>query len=134
MRFTKLNSFIYTVYTSISTICLCLSFSVYAQNIKIGVVDADKIMQDSKPAKIAQDKIQKEATKREKDLETLAGRGRNLLEKLQKDFNNLSETDKVKRKKELDDLDADFRTKQDKYQEEINKIRNSEISTVIANT
>ncbi len=112
---------------------LSLSYA-NAQSLKIGVIDADKIMQEAKISKAAQAKIQKEVTKREEDLKAISAKGQALLDKFQKDLAKLSDTDKQKRKQELDTLDDGFKAKQAQYEEEIAKIKSTELSSVISNT
>jgi len=112
----------------------CTSVNANAQTFKIGVIDADKIMQEAKIAKLAQQKIESEAKKRQSELEVIAKKGRTALEKLQKEGASLSQSEQDKRRKELDDIDNTFRAKQSQFQEEIANIRNTEFSNVVTNT
>ncbi|MFM2344818.1 MAG: hypothetical protein RLZZ210_1430 [Pseudomonadota bacterium] len=127
----------------ISALCViaisyaCTSINVNAQNaqsLKIGVIDADKIMQDAKISKLAQEKIQKEVSRREQELKAISSKGQGLLDKFQKEAAKLSDSDKEKRKQELDAIDENFKSKQFQYQEEIAKIKNEELANVVSNT
>jgi outer membrane protein len=129
------------IYTFMTFLSLGLGFSalsytnvINAQSVKIGVVDADKIMQSSKIAIAAQQKILKETELRKAQIDALSNQGKAVLEKFKLDAPKLNPTDLAKRQKNLDDLNDAYIAKQNQYEEEIAKIKATELNNVIDNS
>lgn len=108
--------------------------SAQAQDTKIGFVSTERIFREAAPAKAAQAKLEQEFSRREKELQDLAGRLKSISDKLDKDGAVLSESERIKRQRELADLDKDFQRKQREFREDLNQRRNEELSTVIERT
>ncbi|MDB5797271.1 MAG: OmpH family outer membrane protein [Paucimonas sp.] len=98
---------------------------------KIGFVSTERIFRDAAPAKAATAKIEQEFAKRDKELQDLASRIKNLSDKLEKDGPVLSETDRGRRQRELTEMDKDFQRKQREFREDLNQRRNEELSAVL---
>lgn len=98
---------------------------------KIAFVSSERILREATPAKAAQTKIEAEFSKRDKDLQDLATRLKNMADKLDKDSAVISESERVKRQRELSDLDKDFQRKQREFREDLNQRRNEELSSVL---
>ncbi|CAL61517.1 Outer membrane protein (OmpH-like) precursor [Herminiimonas arsenicoxydans] len=107
---------------------------VQAQDMKVGVVNTERIFREAAPYKAAQTKIEQEFSKRQKELETLANRVKNLADKLDKDAAVLSESDRNKRQRELVEADKDFQRTQREFKEDLNQRRNEEMANVIDRT
>jgi outer membrane protein len=108
--------------------------TVHAQESKVGFVNTERIFREAAPAKAAQAKIEQEFSKREKDLQELAGRLKSMSEKLDKEGTLLQESDRIKRQRELADLDKEFQRKQREFREDLNQRRNEELSIVLERT
>lgn len=117
----------------LAVLALCMgAFTVaQAQDVKIGLVNSERIMRESAPAKAAESKIESEFSKRKKDLLSLSSRLKSMAEKLDKDAPVLSESDRIKRQRELADLDQEFQSKQRAFREDLSQRRNEEIAAVV---
>ena len=109
---------------------LCMgSFAVaQAQEAKIGLVNSERIMRESAPAKAAAAKIDSEFSKRKKDLLDMSARLKSMAEKLDKDAPVLSESERIRRQREVSDLDQDFQRKQRAFREDLSQRRNEEMA------
>ncbi len=103
----------------------------HAQETKIGFVNTEKIFREATPAKAAQQKIEQEFSRRDKELQDLAAKLKTLSEKLDKDAAVMSETDRNRRSRELGDQDKEFQRKQREFREDLNSRRNEELATIL---
>ena len=104
---------------------------VPAQELKIGYVNSDRVMREAQPAKAAQQKLEAEFGKREKELNDLAAKLKTASDKLEKDAPTLSEAERNRRQRDLVEQDRDFQRKRREYQEDVNQRRNEEMQVVI---
>jgi outer membrane protein len=104
---------------------------VQAQELKIGYVNSDRVMREAQPAKAAQQKLEAEFGKREKELNDLAAKLKTASDKLEKDAPTLSEAERNRRQRDLVEQDRDFQRKRREYQEDVNQRRNEEMQVVI---
>lgn len=98
---------------------------------KIGYVSLERIIRESTAAKSAQERIQQEFSRRDKELQDLAARLKQMSEKLERDAPVTAEGERLRRQRELADLDREFQRKQREFREDINQRRNEELATVI---
>ena len=98
---------------------------------KIGYVSLERIIRDSAAAKAAQDRIQQEFSRRDKDIQDTAARLRQLSERLERESSTLADSERLRRQREIADLDREFQRKQREFREDINQRRNEELATVI---
>ena len=98
---------------------------------KIGYVSLERIIRESTAAKSAQERIQQEFSRRDKDLQEIAARLKQTSEKLERDAAITAEGERLRRQRELADLDREFQRKQREFREDINQRRNEELATVI---
>ena len=98
---------------------------------KIGFVNTERILRDSSPAKAAQQKLEAEFSKRDKELQDTGNRLRTTSERLDRDAPTLSESERARRQRELADLDKDFQRRQREFREDLNQRRNEELAQVI---
>lgn len=101
---------------------------------KVGFVSTERIFREAAPAKAAQAKIEQEFSRREKELQEMAGKLKSMSDKLDKDATVLTESDRVKRQRDLADLDKDFQRKQREFREDLNQRRNEELAIVLERT
>ncbi|MGD9946012.1 MAG: OmpH family outer membrane protein, partial [Burkholderiaceae bacterium] len=98
------------VFRFIALFCLAVTASVAAAQdaaVRIGVVNIERLMRDAAPAKAAQQKLEAEFSKRDKELQDLAGRLKSMSERLERDASVLSEADRQRRQREVAELDRD---------------------------
>lgn len=103
----------------------------HAEESKIGLVNSERVMRESAPAKAAEAKIESEFSKRKKELLDFSARLKAMAQKLDKDATVLSESDRIKRQRELSEMDQDFQRKQRTFSEDLNQRRNEEIALVV---
>lgn len=104
---------------------LLLSTTVYAES-KIGFVNTEKILKESLPAQEAQKSLSKEFSKRESNLLDLAKDLKNKSDKLERDTNTLSNSERSRLQLELTDSDAKFQRERRNLEEEV-QIRRSQL-------
>lgn len=114
-------------------LCFGLIFSVYAQaqDARIAAVNSERIMRDSNQAKAAQTKLEREFSKRDKELQEMAARLKSIAEKHDKDAAITSEAERIKRQRDLVDMDREFQRKQREFREDLNQRRSEELSAVL---
>ena len=98
---------------------------------KIGYVSLERIIRESTAAKSAQERIQQEFARRDKELQELSARLKQASEKLERDAPVLGESERLRRQRELADLDREFQRKQREFREDVNQRRNEELAAVI---
>lgn len=122
--------------TSISRWCavglmVVASAAAIAQDFKVGVVNVLRLTNESTPAKLAQQKLEQEFSKRQKELAEQQTNLKSLSEKFERDAPTLSETQRAARQKEYTDVGRDFQRRQREFQEDVNARRNEELQLVM---
>lgn len=98
--------------------------------LKVGFINIERIIRESAPAVAAQKRLEKEFSKREKDLEKLAQQARALQADMEKNAMTLSESARRDKERELASLDRDFQRAQREFREDFNMRRNEELAAV----
>lgn len=98
-----------------------------AAEMKVGVVNYARLMQESPQAKVALDAIRAEFAPREKELQGLQVTLKSKEERLQKDAATMSESQRSNAEKELRDGSREFGRKQQEVQDDFNARRNEEM-------
>jgi outer membrane protein len=107
------------------------SWTASAQEFKIGIVNLDRIVRESGPAKAAQTKLEQEFAKREKEINDLGNQIKSLSDRLERDAPTLAESQRAARQKQLVDQDRDFQRKRREFQEDLNARKNEELQLII---
>ena len=102
-----------------------------AQELKIGYVNADRVLRDAVPAKAAQAKLEAEFGKREKDIAELASKLKVAGEKLDKEAPTLSEAERTRRQRDLVEQDREFQRRRREFQEDLTARKNEELASVV---
>jgi outer membrane protein len=105
-----------------------------SQELKIGVVNSDRILRDSTPARTAMQKLEAEFSKRDRELQEMGGRLKTSAERFEKDAPVMTETDRMRRQRELSELDREFQRKQREFREDFNQRRNEELQSLLERT
>jgi len=112
-----------------------LPFAAKAQaqtpEVRIGIVNTERILRDSAPAKAAELKLKQEFVKRDEELQKLAARLKETTEKLERDSAVLAEADRNKRQREAAELDRELQRRQREFREDVNQRKNEELSQVV---
>ena len=103
----------------------------WAQDFKIGVVNPDRLLRESTPARAALQKLEAEFSKRQKEMEDSGARLKTMAERFEKDSPVMTETDRVRRQRELAELDREFQRKQREFREDLNQRRNEEMQGLV---
>jgi outer membrane protein len=102
-----------------------------AQDLKIGYVNAERVLREAAPAKAAQAKLEAEFGRRDKELNDIAARLKAAQDKLDKDAPTLAPADLSRRQRELVDQDRDFQRKRRELQEDLAQRKNEELAAVL---
>lgn len=119
---------------SFGVVALALSVQLPAcaqEALRIGFVNTERILRDAAPAKAAQTKLETEFSKRERDLQEMANRLKQMGEKLERDSAVMAESERNRRQREFSDLEKDFQRRQREFREDLNQRRNEELSQVV---
>ncbi|MFM8464689.1 MAG: OmpH family outer membrane protein [Burkholderiaceae bacterium] len=103
----------------------------WANELKVGFVNTERIFREATPAKAATAKLEQEFSRRDKDMQDLAARVKSAAEKLDKDAPVLSDAERVKRQRELSEMDKDYQRRQREFREDLNQRRNEELAAVL---
>ena len=115
----------------LATLALMLACSVFAQELKVGVVNVDRVLRDAAPAKAAQVKLESEFKRRDTELADAENRLRNASDKFDKDAPTMAESERVRRQRDLVDQDRELQRKRREYQEDLNQRKNEELSSLL---
>ncbi|MDI9330789.1 MAG: OmpH family outer membrane protein [Alphaproteobacteria bacterium] len=102
-----------------------------AQEFRVGFVNTDRIFREANTAKQAQNKLEQEFAKREKELVDLGNNLKNASDKLERDAPTLSEAQRNQRQRTLAEQDRDFQRKRREFQEDLNARKNEELQQVL---
>jgi outer membrane protein len=105
-----------------------------AQDLKIGVVNSDRILRDSTPARTAMQKLEAEFSKRDREMQDMGARLKSSAERFEKDAPVMTETDRSRRQRELAEMDREFQRKQREFREDFNQRRNEELQALLERT
>ena len=103
----------------------------WAQELRIGYVNSDRVLRDAIPAKAAQAKLETEFSKREKELAEFANKLKAAGDKLDKDAPTLAETERGRRQRDLVEQDREFQRKRREFQEDLSQRKNEELASVV---
>ena len=114
-----------------AVLCAC-SMAARAQTApsRIGFITTERLMTESKLAKQADAKIEAEFSKRQKAIQDMIGRFKNMSEKLEGEAPNLPEAERTKRTRELYDLDKDLQRTQREFREDLLQRKSEERANI----
>jgi outer membrane protein len=105
--------------------------SLGAEELRIGIVRTDRILQESAPMIKAQKKLEKEFASREQELQRVAKQARDLQSQLEKEGMTLPESERRAKEQELNRVNRDLQRMQRELREDYNLRRNEEWSAVL---
>ncbi len=103
----------------------------WAQELKIGYVNSERVLREANMAKAAQTKLEAEFNKRKKDMDDLAARLKSASDKLDKEAPGLAEAERTRRQRDLLDQDRELQRRSREFQEDLNQRKNEELATVV---
>jgi len=107
---------------------------VFAGDIKIGVVNTEKILRESLPAIQAQKKIDLEFMPRDEDIKKMAVQAKTLQDKLEKDSLAMEETERRSLERNLANLSREYQRAQMQMWEDFSVRQNEEYSVILERT
>ena len=107
---------------------------VLAGDIKIGVVNTEKILRESLPAIQAQKKIDQEFVPRDEEIKKMAVQAKTLQDKLEKDSINMDETERRNLERNLANLSREYQRAQRQMREDFSVRQNEEYSVILDRT
>jgi outer membrane protein len=100
---------------------LSLTATAQTAEFRVGFVSTDRVFRETKAALQAQEKLEKEFSKREKELADLAVTTKAASDKLERDAPTMSESQRASRQRQLAEQDRDFQRKRREFQEDLNQ-------------
>ena len=111
----------------ITTLALCAySVSTHAAELKIGVVNAQKVLEQAPQAEAARKRLEAEFAPRDKSMIDAQKEVRKNEDKLEKDAMIMSEAEKQKLDRELTTQKRELKRKQEEFRDDLNVRRNEE--------
>ena len=105
---------------------MALPMAANAVELKIGIVNTERVFRDSAPAIRASKKLEKEFATREQEIQRLAKQFRDLQSHLEKETVTMSEVDRRNKERELANLNRDLQRSQREFREDLNTRQNEE--------
>lgn len=110
---------------------LFLGLAVSAQaEVRVGFVNAQRVINDSPQAVKAKKKLEKEFEKRDQDLSRLAKQLQTMQEGLEKNAPTMAETERRNKEREFNELNREFQRKQREFREDLNLRQNEEMAAI----
>ena len=118
----------------ITIVSISESALVFAGDIKIGVVNTEKILRESLPAIQAQKKIEQEFMPRDEDIKRMAVQYKILQDKLEKDSIAIEEAERRSLERNLANLSREYQRAQRQMREDFSVRQNEEYSVILERT
>jgi outer membrane protein len=103
---------------------------VVAEDIKIGVVDTERILAESAPALRALKKIEREFLPRDQELKKLAIQAKELQELLEKEGKTMPEAERRNKERDLTSLNREYQRAQRQMREDLSLRQNDEVAAL----
>lgn len=113
---------------------IMLPYFAYAADLKIGIVDTEKILRESVPAINAQKKIEQEFLPREDEAQLLAQQAKVLQEKLENVTLDITDTNRKALERELANLSREYQRAQRQIREDLSVRQNEEYGVILEQT
>jgi outer membrane protein len=101
-----------------------------ADQLKIGVVNLERVLREAVPAVKAQKKLEKEFAAREQELQKVTKQIKDLQTTLEKESVAISESERRTKEQDLARLNRDLQRMQREFREDANLRRNEELASV----
>ena len=135
MLFFKLNDQRpWTLLAVLFFLVIMIKPNAVAGEIKIGVVNTEKILRESMAAVKAQKKIDQEFLPRDEDIKKMALQAKTLQDKLEKDGQSLAETERRNLERNLANLSREYQRAQRQMREDLSVRQNEEYSVILERT
>ncbi len=106
------------------------SFDAHANDIRIGVVDTERVLAESAPAIRAMQKIEKEFLPRDQEIKKMASQAKALQDLLEKEGKTMPEADRRNKERDLATLNREYQRAQRQMREDLSLRQNDEVATL----
>jgi outer membrane protein len=113
---------------AMALVAACCATPALAADLKIGVVDFGRLVEESPQAKVAMEAIRNEFLPRQRELQQVEQSLKTKQDKLEKDAATMSEDQRTRADKELRDGARDLQRKRGEVQDDFTARRNEEMS------
>ena len=114
----------------LSIIASGAGISATAAELKIGVVNQERLLRESAPAKRSQSRLDKEFATRRAELDRMQKQGRDLETTLQKEGVTMPEADRAAKERQIAQLTRDFQRMQREIREDRTLRQNEELASI----
>lgn len=104
---------------------------LHAESIRIGVVNTEKVLRESRPALEAHKKIDEEFLPRDAEIKEMAEQAKNLQDQLEKNGSSMEEVDRREVERELANLSRSYQRAQRQMREDLTVRQNEEYSIIL---
>lgn len=101
--------------------------AVSAQDIRIGVVNMERILRDSQSAAQASERLNAEGQRRQEEIDALTKRFKQRLERFEKGASDMPEGERLTERRELAEMERDVARRSREARDELNQRRNEEV-------
>ncbi len=112
----------------------CVISSVIAGEIRIGVVNTEKILRESQPAIQAQKKIEQEFIPRDEEIKKMAAQAKTLQDKLEKSGLTIEDNERRNLERNLANLSREYQRAQRQMREDLSVRQNEEYNIILDRT
>ncbi|MDH5858535.1 OmpH family outer membrane protein [Lampropedia aestuarii] len=102
-----------------------------AQSFKAGFVNTDRILRDANMAKTAQQRLETEFSRREKEIMDMGNSLQTASDRFEREAPTLSDSQRTQRQRSLVDQDREFQRKRREFQEDLAARKTEELSQVL---
>jgi outer membrane protein len=106
------------------------SAGALADEIKIGVVDTERVLAESAPAVRALRKIEKEFLPRDQELKKMAAQAKGMQDLLEKEGQSMPEAERRNKERDLATLNRDYQRAQRQMREDLSLRQNDEVAAL----
>ncbi len=101
--------------------------TVSAQDLRIAVVNMERILRDSQSAAQASERLNAEGHRRQEEIDALTKRFKQRLERFEKGAPDMTESERVTERRELAEMERDVSRRSREARDEFNQRRNEEV-------
>lgn len=98
-----------------------------AADLKIGVVNMERILRDSQSAAQASERLNAEGERRQEEIDAVTKRFKQRLERFEKEAPAMAETERLAERRELAEMERDVARRSREARDEFNQRRNEEV-------
>lgn len=102
-----------------------------AQSFKAGFVNTDRILRDANMAKTAQQRLETEFARREKEIMDMGTSLQTASDRFEREAPTLADSQRTQRQRQLMDQDREFQRKRREFQEDLAARKTEELSSVL---